>query len=106
MNVYVSSFTGWMMTYTAKSKAKMLASTLDTVSAKYKSDYFYAAGYNRYLSRREFVRRRSRVVTIFYALRLNNVSLARSPMTWFNRHNEVWFEAQEEPVCPDNQDMS
>lgn len=47
VKVYVSRFGGWMMASTAKSKAQMLATALDSVGAKYKSDYFYAAGYNR-----------------------------------------------------------
>ncbi|XP_047427936.1 heme-binding protein 2 [Mugil cephalus] len=28
-----------------------------------------------------------------------------SPMTMFNRHNEVWFIAEDEPVCPSSEEM-
>lgn len=47
MNVYVSSFGGWMMSYKAKSEAKSLAAALESVGAKYNGGYFYAVGYNR-----------------------------------------------------------
>lgn len=47
MEVYVSRFGGWMSAYMAKTKAKNLSSALDSVGAEYKSDYFYAVGYNR-----------------------------------------------------------
>lgn len=47
VTMYVSSFKGWMFASTAKTKAAELATALDSVGASYKSDYFYAAGYNR-----------------------------------------------------------
>lgn len=47
MKVYVKGFEGWMTTMSAKSQAKSLSASLDSVGAKYESDYFYAAGYNR-----------------------------------------------------------
>ncbi|CAK6971145.1 heme-binding protein 2 [Scomber scombrus] len=28
-----------------------------------------------------------------------------SPMTMFNRHNEVWFVAEDEPVCPSSEEL-
>ncbi|XP_069004972.1 heme-binding protein 2 [Embiotoca jacksoni] len=28
-----------------------------------------------------------------------------SPMTMFNRHNEVWFLAEDDPVCPSSEEM-
>lgn len=45
--VYVKRFGGWMMAASAKQQAKSLSASLDSVGAKYESDYFYAAGYNR-----------------------------------------------------------
>ncbi|XP_075894854.1 heme-binding protein 2 [Nelusetta ayraudi] len=72
--VYVKRFGGWMMAASAKQQAKSLSASLDSVGAKYESDYFYAAGYN-------------------------------SPMTMFNRHNEVWFVVQDQPVCPSSEEM-
>ncbi|XP_034749071.1 heme-binding protein 2 isoform X1 [Etheostoma cragini] len=29
-----------------------------------------------------------------------------SPMTIFNRHNEVWFVAEDDPVCPSSEEMN
>lgn len=45
--VYIKRFGGWMTATSAKRQAKSLSASLDSVGAKYESDYFYAAGYNR-----------------------------------------------------------
>lgn len=54
VKMYVSSFKGWMFASTAKTKAAELATALNSVGASYKSDYFYAAGYNRWFDWHEF----------------------------------------------------
>lgn len=45
--VYVKCFGGWMTATYAKQKAKAMLASLESVGAKFESDYFYAAGYNR-----------------------------------------------------------
>ncbi|XP_076609043.1 heme-binding protein 2 [Chaetodon auriga] len=74
MKVYVRSYGGWMTGLADSNQAYSLTSDLDSVGAKYKKDFHYAAGYN-------------------------------SPMTWFNRHNEVWFVVEGDPECASSEEL-
>lgn len=47
MNVYVRRFGGWMTAMRGKTEAKTLSTALNSAGAKYKTEHYYAAGYNR-----------------------------------------------------------
>lgn len=95
MNVYVLSYSGWMSSLNKKSKAKALSRALDAAGAKYIKGKHYAAGYNR--SIKHYFKKTSEKGYWFVSLSMHFVSC--SPMTLFNRHNEVWYVVEGDPVC-------
>lgn len=95
MNVYVLSYGGWMTSLNEKSKAKALSRALDAAGAKYIKGKHYAAGYNRSL--KHYFKKHQKRGYWFVSLSMHFVSC--SPMTLFNRHNEVWYVVEGDPVC-------
>lgn len=55
MKVYVKTYGGWMTSFSDKNNANSLSSALDLVGAKYKKDFHYAAGYNRWTNQHYFL---------------------------------------------------
>ncbi|KAM9857036.1 uncharacterized protein ACBR49_000711 [Aulostomus maculatus] len=73
MDVYVTSYGGWMLSVTSRLEAHQLTKELERVRAPYNHSYHYGVGYD-------------------------------SPFKLLNRHNELWYVAEGEPVCTDPQE--
>ncbi|XP_017284887.1 heme-binding protein 2 [Kryptolebias marmoratus] len=68
MRVYVESYGGWISTLSDCWHSYTLSSAVNSVNAKYNTEFHYSVGYN-------------------------------SLMSLTNRHNEVWFVVEGDPVC-------